>query len=68
MSEKSYDHRRYHYIVKTRSLCGKLGYFGDLMSASMGLGAKKQPLDCAECFRRLRQRIDGVRDKKVSRG
>ena len=58
MGEKRPDQKRYHYIVDTRSLCGRLGfYFGELVSASMGLGEKSQHLDCAECFKRLKRRM-----------
>jgi len=46
--------RVYHYIVDTRSLCGRWGlYMGELMGFRLGRRGKE---DCATCYRKALER------------
>jgi hypothetical protein len=55
MAEKPLHAPRFHYIVDTRSLCGRYGfYMGELVT--LPAGEPKGHEDCAECYKR-RQRM-----------
>ena len=55
MAEKPQHTRRYHYILDTRALCGRYGFYqADLMPSPPN--ATRGPEDCAECFKRLQRR------------
>lgn len=55
-AEKRHDQRKYHYIVGSRSLCLKLGFYtGELMAELQPLNDKPGKEDCAECHRRLKR-------------
>jgi len=56
-AEKHLSQRVYHYIVDSFSLCRKLGFYTGILMPHKG---KKGPEDCAECFRRVQKRFEGI--------
>ena len=46
--------RVYHYILETRALCGRWGFYGSDLDPDQGK-TERGVEDCAECFRRLRK-------------
>ncbi len=55
MAEKPYHAPRYHYIIDTRSICGRYGFYMGELTPDSGSPERGRE-DCAECFKRLRKR------------
>jgi hypothetical protein len=64
MAEKPTHTRVYHYIVDTRSLCKRYGfYLADLEPHP--IGASKGWNDCAECWKRVVRRFAEKDDQET---